>query len=705
MIEDRYTPFGYLNNPYHYCKGSYYTQENGCIRSSERYVGLGWSYPWGSNSAKSQINLVIGVDINNNTYMNRRDFSILYSSYHTENVISFDFSINLLNVRAIYFLIEKDEIGCILELENQGDCNINFNLLLSLEGRGEISVVGEESLKTDRYYHSLGLKGERPFSSNNHMLNWKLPIILSSMEKKELYVPLLRSESLEALSALKESVRCNYGEILKERYREDEFYLRAPILTGDWAIYWKKSWHYDWETTRMCVMPPQGIFKDRWPTWTIQWPRVVLAEGTMDMMRLSYADKNLAQECIASLLKYTITPNIPCIFMDGSPNMIAKDGSICGTSPAWCLPFYNIYLMYLRYLDREWLMDIYPYLANYLNWWLKERTTPDGWIIYKCTWESGEDGNPRLDPDQTGDNVISNYVYPVELQASMAISSLIMERFAQELSMLQDVRYWNKIYEEYKEKTQRLWDSGENRFRDWDIKENRWSWKDVNYGGVNPFLYEPLHLIPLMFRLATEEQVDKFKERWGYSAYDREPFNFWPSWTYTICESANHQDDRRVVSEMAYKIIDRVYRENDRRFLGEGLEPLPGEAREYWPQNIENWRAAEVYGWGATTLTLLIRQIMGFLESEDTKNNEFIIAPQLPKDLLISGKIYGLENLHYRGYNFAISYQVEDEKDEKLLLSLKFQEPIKICIDGIFYNNELELHIINGRRYKVIISD
>lgn len=156
---------------------------------------------------------------------------------------------------------------------------------------------------------------------------------------------------------------------------------------------------------------------------------------------------------------------------------------------------------------------------------------------------------------------------------------------------------------------------------------------------------------------------------------------------------------------MAYKIIDRVYRENDRRFLGEGLEPLPGEAREYWPQNIENWRAAEVYGWGATTLTLLIRQIMGFLESEDTKNNEFIIAPQLPNDLLISGKIYGLENLHYRGYNFAISYQVEDEKDEKLLLSLKFQEPIKICIDGIFYNNELELHIINGRRYKVIISD
>lgn len=56
-------------------------------------------------------------------------------------------------------------------------------------------------------------------------------------------------------------------------------------------------------------------------------------------------------------------------------------------------------------------------------------------------------------------------------------------------------------------------------------------------------------------------------------------------------------------------------------------------------------------------------------------------------------------------FNFDISYQVEDEKDEKLLLSLKFQEPIKICIDGIFYNNELELHIINGGRYRVIISD
>ena len=35
--------------------------------------------------------------------------------------------------------------------------------------------------------------------------------------------------------------------------------------------------------------------------------------------------------------------------------MVAADGSVCGTSPAWCVPFYNLERLYLQTLDREWL--------------------------------------------------------------------------------------------------------------------------------------------------------------------------------------------------------------------------------------------------------------------------------------------------------------------------------------------------------------
>jgi hypothetical protein len=77
--------------------------------------------------------------------------------------------------------------------------------------------------------------------------------------------------------------------------------------------------------------------------------------------------------------------------------MVAADGSPCGTSPAWCLPFLNLSL-YLRTVDRDWLRGLLPYLAAYLDWWLSERVDPDGWVVYKRIWESGEDGNLRLDP-------------------------------------------------------------------------------------------------------------------------------------------------------------------------------------------------------------------------------------------------------------------------------------------------------------------
>src|SRR5207302_11431933 len=230
----------------------------------------------------------------------------------------------------------------------------------------------------------------------------------------------------------------------------------------------------DFETTRLLVQPPGGIFSDVWPSWMAAWPRVVLAEGTLDMLRLAYADPSTAQRAVLSLFRDAPEPNVPCVFRDGEYNMVAADGSRCGTSPAWCLPFLNLQLLYLRTLDRDWLAEVYPLAGAYVEWWLANRTDAQGWITYKCTWESGEDGNPRLDPSGSGDADISGRVRPVELQATVAHACRVLSFFASELQLEADPDRWRELERDYTDRTRQMFDANEGRFRDWLITEQRW---------------------------------------------------------------------------------------------------------------------------------------------------------------------------------------------------------------------------------------
>ncbi|MFN8568218.1 MAG: hypothetical protein U0Z44_12040 [Kouleothrix sp.] len=62
-------------------------------------------------------------------------------------------------------------------------------------------------------------------------------------------------------------------------------------------------------------------------------------------------------------------PNLPCSREDGSYTMVAADGTVCGTAPAWGYPFLVIEWLWRLRPDRAWLMQIYPLLAAYLEWW------------------------------------------------------------------------------------------------------------------------------------------------------------------------------------------------------------------------------------------------------------------------------------------------------------------------------------------------
>jgi hypothetical protein len=477
--------------------------------------------------------------------------------------------------------------------------------------------------------------------------------------------------------------------IERARAADDALWRGAARLEADWPAAWRRGWVYDAETTRMCVYPPGGIFHDVWPAWMVQWPRAVVAEGTLDMARFAYASPELALRATLSLFRDAAAPNVPCVFQHGEPNMVAADGSICGTSPAWCIPFFNLERLYAMTLDREWLAAIYPNLARYVEWWLQERTDADGWAVYKCTWEAGEDDTPRLDPERRGDNVVSAFVRPVELQATMALSAGVLARFALALDNPDDARRWRAVESEFRQRTRELWDPQEGRFRDWDARTGRFLAPagESNYWGIDPCRYSALAFTPVLAGLLDAEIVAGLSRE--LREYPGPPWTLWASWSYVVLEAAVALGERAFAGRVAAEIVDRVYAEIDAREPGGAAHPTPGVAREYWPLDLDNWASCEGYGWGANTASLLVRQIFGFFEGpyvdETIADRDrgpsadaasvvgaastssggwratyllFDLRPALPERFLTPDSEYRLAGIPYRGARLTIGYRV-----------------------------------------------
>ena len=113
-----------------------------------------------------------------------------------------------------------------------------------------------------------------------------------------------------------------------------------------------------------------------------------------------------------------------------------------------------------------------------------------------------------------------------------------------------------------------------------------------------------------------------------------------------------------VAGRFATRIVDRVYRSNDRRSIAEAARPTPGTSSEFWPLDLAEFNGSDGYGWGATTTTLWIRQIFGFLDDYSSKEYAFILTPNLPTEWLVAGRHFGFSGLPYRGNRLDIRYEV-----------------------------------------------
>jgi hypothetical protein len=363
------------------------------------------------------------------------------------------------------------------------------------------------------------------------------------------------------------------------------------------------------------------------------------------------------------------------VFQDGGYNMLAADGRRCGTSPAWCLPFLNLELLYLRTLDRDWLAAVYPYLTAYVEWWLEHRVDTEGFGVYACTWESGEDGNPRLDPSGSGDGVISERVRPVELQATLAHAASVLAFFAAELGLAQDEQRWRGVQRDYTRRTQRLLDPATGRFRDWLIQEQRFvePCPETPYWGVDACRWSPLSLTPALVGLTP---ADMDAELDGLACA---PWTSWPSWCYVLLECAAAVGRYAWAGQIAWDVIDRVYRATTRRTLAEFSRPTPGGSPEFWPEDWRTFQGCDAYGWGATTANLLVRHLMGFKEARTTRGWQATLTPALPAALRQPGRRYTLRNLLYRGLACDLTYMSEAENGS-LTLQLDLPRPMRCTL-------------------------
>jgi hypothetical protein len=125
-------------------------------------------------------------------------------------------------------------------------------------------------------------------------------------------------------------------------------------------------------------------------------------------------------------------------------------------------------------------------------------------------------------------------------------------------------------------------------------------------------------------------------------------------------------------AELAYRYIDASYRSTDSCKLDEH-GGLPGVTREYHRTiTVGKWGeidyvngGIEGYGWGALSLHLLMRYLLGLQEEEV---NRISVHPVLPQALRRAGAIYHADNVPWGKYTLNISCMVRDVKSYRLRL-------------------------------------
>ncbi|MFL5589969.1 MAG: hypothetical protein ACJ8DI_20285, partial [Ktedonobacteraceae bacterium] len=200
-------------------------------------------------------------------------------------------------------------------------------------------------------------------------------------------------------------------------------------------------------------------------------------------------------------------------------------------------------------------------------------------------------------------------------------------------------------------------------FRDYDAVAGEWSTQQ-----------DAMHLAPVFCGAADWGQVEQLRQFLAQPPMHSSgwaPLS-WPPVVMTLVGAAAAARMPLDAAELAYRFIDASYRSTDSREVDE-QGGLPGVTREYRQTvTVGKWGkidyvngGIEGYGWGALSVHLLLRYLLGLREEEVDK---ITIAPVLPQALRRVGAIYRLEPVPWGRYVLSIECTVRDAKRYRLRL-------------------------------------
>jgi len=763
---DDYTPFGYLDNPYH----SFVLNPSGAIRSVPP-IGYGFwcrrlPWPYGEG-AKTPINylsfLHLSLAQGKTRLHSAEDFKAagieLTSQYHSQNIMSYNFELDGLVYDIRYYLSSENTLVAKVNVENKKLRSRRFTLhatniygypetrwwgsdgvtaannadadlgVSKIWAYGDVFTLGSDQSATafkatadesewDSWIETNDL-------SSNSGASVRMPGPLYATKSYDLKVSGRKSLSFflvltrgktEAGNVVAHQKALTEAQVdLDTRIAEDNaFYAHAPALTGDWPAAWRHGWIYDWETLRMNIRDPLGNYKHHWDAMQPFTPRVVLGETAIDAMCMSYSDMGLAKDMLLGVFADALAPNLPCSREDGSVNMIGADGLECGTAPIWGMPFFVINSIYTRDQDSKWLAELYPYLKLYLDWWLENRTDEDGWFHAANSWESGQDGSRRFLIPNHDPGAAASFIRTVDIEAAMAHAMTRMQDFAQIIGKSEDVAYWNGLAGRRVDAARSMFVDG--WFRDFDARSNE------------PIIikdyYDIMMFLPVSLGIAAEDQMQDLHPMFHHFRENPIHFMEWPSFLFPFTEASWNSGLRLFTAEEVAKIGNRSYPRHDERdvqpvLIGkyEDLMPekynfrIPGVADEFWPIHVNNPGGCENYGWGSTFPTLVTRNIIGYRENLDPFAEDFLLCPALPDNLVKSGQTLGMDNLSFQDKRFNVTYTLGT--DGEVLTKLKGSKAESFALrdmDGNVLNSQksksdtFEFKLINGQKYSVTLQ-
>src|SRR5579863_147138 len=717
---DDFTPHGYLDNPYHSWKlnPSGVLRSLEPLGMGWHVPNLG---SYANNQFQYTAHLTIGLNINYLVLITPADFRrhkcAINSQLHTKN--RFEYTCDIpqyeMTLTARYFLVEEHALACVLTLSTTFPAPVPITCylihlhthnpytsrswehglyalqareqgigMLGIASEGDVFIHGARAIDdTPLTWESMGFgttlddisvwaQGAnipRPnITQREQDTGWQrralvLPVKTTlggaAPSTATLHAVLARGVSQDQSLLRWHQAMDAVNDVESKLLAEDEtFWQQAPQLAGDWPAHWKRGLVYDLETLRMVIRPPAGIIPHPWDSMQIQAPRTVLAEAAMDALFLSYADPELAAEVILGHFESSPRPNLPCMREDGSFNMVADDGQICGTAPEWGFPLWCCAQIFLRTGDRQWLRRLYPGAAAYLRWWLEHRSDADGWLGYACSWESGQDVSTRFGPQQTGGAIIQ-HVRPVDLQASVAQGAAILSRWATLLAEEYDASFdfkteaerWQTVANEFTVKTRLMWHDG--WFHDYDSVAKVWSAER-----------DAMHLAPVFCGVADWEHIQQLRpflaQPPSNNPYWR-PLS-WPPILMTVAEAARSAGMLPESAELASRFVDASYRSIDSRTPDE-YGNIPGITRENRRLVEQKFRVdyvnsgIEGYGWGALSIFLIIRYIMGLKEEEISV---LTVAPMFPQALRRTGASYKIGPLPWGKHVLNAECHIKD---------------------------------------------